>query len=267
MTDAPRGGAQPGSRWRDLVDEFDRWSEGTLEATLWWRDDDAIAPSPRLDRLLAIAGDVPVALAVIPGAAQQPLAQAALSRRGIFFLQHGWKHVNHAPPGQKKSEFPPERCAAAAAADLARGRERLEALFGPRALPVLVPPWNRLAAALVPLLPDCGIAGLSRAQPRARARPMPGLGEANIQVDLVAWAKDRGFIGERAALDGLLGHLRARRDGRVDRSEPTGILTHHLVTESACEHFLRRLVAVSLAHRSARWVAAPEVFSAAALPV
>ena len=129
-----------------------------------------------------------------------------------------------------------------------------------------MPPWNRLAAQLVPLLPGCGIAGLSRAQVRHRAQPTPGLTEANIHVDLVAWAKDRGFVGEAAALDGLIGHLRARREGRVERAEPTGILTHHLVTESACEHFLRRLVAVCLAHRAARWLAAPEVFSVAPLP-
>ncbi|HEV2302576.1 MAG TPA: polysaccharide deacetylase family protein [Stellaceae bacterium] len=248
------------------MDEFDRWAEWGLEATLWWRDDDAVAPNPRLERLLAVAGAVPVALAVIPGVAEAALERVAAARRGVFFLQHGWKHVNHAPAGEKKSEFPPARPAGEASADLARGRERLGALFGTRALAVLVPPWNRLAATLVPLLPDCGIAGLSRAQARPHARPAPGLRESNIHVDLVAWAKGRGFLGEAAALSGLVGHLRARREGRVDRAEPTGILTHHLVAEDRCEAFLRRLLAVSLEHRGARWLCGPEVFSGAPVP-
>jgi hypothetical protein len=143
MTNSPRGAVEPGAGWRDLVDEFDRWAEWGWEATLWWRDDDAVAPSPCLERLLAAAGEVPVALAAIPGLAEQALERAAAAHRGVFFLQHGWKHVNHAPAGGKKSEFPPERPLAAAKTDLARGRERLAALFGARALPVLVPPWGR----------------------------------------------------------------------------------------------------------------------------
>lgn len=266
MTNSPRGVVEPGAGWRELVDEFDRWAEWGWEATLWWRDDDAVAPSPCLERLLAAAGEVPVALAAIPGLAEQALERAAMAHRGVFFLQHGWKHVNHAPAGGKKSEFPPERSLAAAKTDLARGWERLAALFGARALPVLVPPWNRLAAPLVPLLPGCGFAGLSRAQARSAARPAPGLRESNIHVDLVAWASGRSFVGEAAALGGLVRHLRARRVGRLDRAEPTGILTHHLVTDLACEFFLRRLAAVSLAHRGARWLAGPEVFSAAPVP-
>src|SRR5260370_330913 len=51
------------SAWQSLMDELDRWPAGT--ATFWWRDDDATAASPALDRLPALS-DQPLALAGIP---------------------------------------------------------------------------------------------------------------------------------------------------------------------------------------------------------
>src|SRR5271170_1486794 len=86
------------AQWTDLADELDRWGEKGRIATLWWRDDDAAAPSRRLDSLLATAGEVPVALAVIPALADQALA-ARLDRSvktPVRVLQHGWRHLDHA---------------------------------------------------------------------------------------------------------------------------------------------------------------------------
>ena len=62
-------------KWPDLMAEFDCWEEAGKVATLWWRDDDAVAPTARLGRLLSTAPGVPLALAVIPADAQQELAQ------------------------------------------------------------------------------------------------------------------------------------------------------------------------------------------------
>ena len=62
-------------KWPDLMAEFDRWEEEGKIATLWWRDDDAVAPTARLSRLLSIASGVPVSLAVIPADAEQELAR------------------------------------------------------------------------------------------------------------------------------------------------------------------------------------------------
>jgi hypothetical protein len=232
-------------------------------ATLWWRDDDAATASAEFDRLLAAARGVPVAFAVIPGLADHKLAARLRPGCAIAVLQHGWRHANHAS-GPRKSEFPAERAAAAAAADLAAGRSRLEELFGAAALAVLAPPWNRFADRFLPLLADCGIAAISRAGPRRRAWPVPGVFAANVHVDLVAWSGGREFIGETAALGSLIGHLRGRRLGQFDGTEPTGIMTHHRVQDSAAERFLDRLVAVTEAHPAAHWLAAAEVFAPAA---
>jgi hypothetical protein len=252
-------------KWTGLVDEFNRWSEAGRVATLWWRDDDAAVASDRLDRLASIAGDIPISLAVIPAAADPRLAAwlTGPSRSpGLAVLQHGWRHVNHAI-NRKKSEFPPERPCHAVASDLAAGRARLTGLFGARALAVLVPPWNRFDPCFLPFLAACGLGAISRSNPRQTPWPAPGIAEVNVHIDLVAWAADRGFIGEAAALGGIVGHLQARRLGEVDPREPTGILTHHLVQDEATEAFLRRLVAITKGHPATRWLDAAEIFAAA----
>ncbi len=101
--------------WQRLADELDRWAPGT--ATFWWRDDDAVAPSPALDRLLGL-GSQPLALAVIP-AEMVPELAGYLTGRKVDVLQHGYAHRNHEPPdGQEGGarRRPPRRCGAGGAA-------------------------------------------------------------------------------------------------------------------------------------------------------
>ena len=254
-TDAP-------AAWRALRDELDCWAACGRVATLWWRDDDAVAATPQLAAQLALAGPVPLALAVIPAAARPDLADALEDRPQIAVLQHGWQHRNHAGTG-KKSEFPAGRDPAAVGAELAAGRERLLALFGDRALPILAPPWNRCDAGCLPWLAEAGLAAISRRDPRPAPAPAAGIGEVNVHADLVAWRGDGGFVGAAAALAALTGHLRARRCGGVDPKEPTGMLTHHLVQDRATGAFLSQLLAVTLAHPAAAWLDAREVFATA----
>src|SRR3954447_20299736 len=253
-------------KWPDLMAEFDRWEEMAKVATLWWRDDDAVAPTARLSRLLSIASGVPVSLAVIPADAESELAQwlshylRSAPKASVAVLQHGWRHLNHSGIG-KKSEFPATRPRPEVASELAAGRARLGDLFGARAQPVLVPPWNRFDDSFFALLARCGLTGISQARPRSASPRAPGVIEANIHVDLIAWTGSRGFVGEDAALSGLVQHLRARRLGAVCAGEPTGILTHHLVQDEATDAFLDRLIAVTLAHPAVLWLDAREIFT------
>jgi hypothetical protein len=247
--------------------ELDCWEGAGKVATLWWRDDDAVAPTARLGRLLSIASGVPISLAVIPADAQQELAQwlaqylRSAPKASVAVLQHGWRHLNHSGIG-KKSEFPAERPRSEVASELAAGRARLSDLFGTRAQPVLVPPWNRFDDSLLGLLACCGLTGISRARARSASPRAPGVIEANIHVDLVAWKGSRGFVGEDAALGGLVQHLRARRLRAACADEPTGILTHHLIQDEATDAFLDRLIAVSVAHPAVLWLDAGEIFAA-----
>jgi hypothetical protein len=246
------------SGWAALEAELDIWQSAGRTASFWWRDDDAIADTPALDRLLRLAGDIPIAIAVIPARAEPTLAERLASASTVTVLQHGWRHTNHAPPGERKSEFGEHRPLSQRLHDLRLGHERLQSLFGSRALGVLVPPWNRMAPDLVPRLPEIGIAGLSVAG--AGSAGVSGLQTVNVHADLVDWHGSRGFIGETAALGLLLRHLRGRFLGTVDAEEPTGILTHHLVQDGATERFLRRLTATVRRHAGAGFMPIPKLF-------
>jgi hypothetical protein len=264
MKEGPRGADARAiaAGWSGLSEEIEHWGAAGRVATLWWRDDDATRASERLDRLLVTAGPVPLALAVIPGLADESLAArlAPPAAPTITVLQHGWRHIDRSLGG-RKSEFPWARSAAAAAADLAAGRARLLELFGASTIAVLAPPWNRFDTRHLSLLAGGGIGAISQMGPRRAAWPRLGVFAANVHVDLVAWGGDRGFVGEAAALAALVGHLRGRRLGLVDAAEATGIMTHHLVQDTGAERFLERLLGLTVGHPAVRWLAAREVFA------
>lgn len=232
--------------WDDLAREYDRWEAAGRHPTLWWRDDDAVADSPALRQLMAVAR-VPVALAVIPLAPDRPLqpslAGALADWPAASVLQHGIAHRNRAAAPAKKSEFPPEAPAAEIAAGLAEGRARLQRDFGARFLPVLTPPWNRIAPDWVGSLPGLGYGGLSRfGEPPYAAPPaVAGLHQVNTHVDVIDWRGGGGFRGEAPCLGRLVGHLAARRTGAAVPDQPTGLLTHHLVHDAATWRFLDNL--------------------------
>lgn len=244
MTHPMAGARESEAAWDELRRELDSWAAAGRTATLWWRDDDAVRMSTPLARLLSLGNGVPLALAVIP-------AEAEAFEGNATVLQHGWSHANNAPAPERKCELvEPEILGR-----LAVGKEQLERLFGARFLAVLAPPWNRIAASVAARLPSLGYHGLSVLGPR-RSRF-----ESNVHVDVVDW-RMRGFTGDAKALGQLVAHLSARRSGRVDADEPTGIMTHHLVHGATTERFLERLFATTRAHPAARWLEPRIVFGA-----
>jgi peptidoglycan/xylan/chitin deacetylase (PgdA/CDA1 family) len=251
--------------WAALDAELDRWRAAGLVATFWWRDDDAVAATPALERLCALRRrvDVPLALAAIPAAADRTLVAALAGESGITVLPHGFAHRNHADPGRPKSEFGPDRDAAAAKADIAAGRSRLARMFAGRTAAVFVPPWNRIAPALVPALPGLGFVGLTTGKPRPCREAAPGLIQVNVHVDPIAWRGHRGFRGDAGVVADAVRHLAARRSGAADRDEPTGLMTHHLVHDDATWGFVERLIARTLERGPARWLAVSEAFETA----
>jgi hypothetical protein len=250
--------------WQACDDELRRWSDAGRVADFWWRDDDATSPTPALVRLVALAAEarVPLGLATIPDGAEAALFDRvdADGKSFVEVLQHGNDHRNRAAAGDKASEFPASEPSESLLARLASGRARLQSLAGDRLLPVLVPPWNRFPATIVPALPALGIRGCSTFGPRESAHPARGIRQANTHVDLIAWKRGRGFVGEERALAEAVEHLEARRTGRVDRSEPTGWLTHHAVHAEELWSFLGRLFERTRLHPAARWLRPSEVF-------
>ena len=252
--------------WRAFAAELGRWRDAGRAVEFWWRDDDATRPTPALERLLVLAAEaqLPLALAAIPEGADRALF--SMLGPEVDILQHGADHRNRARAGEKKSEFPESESSEAALARLARARSRLAGLAGTRSLAVLTPPWNRLSARLPPRLASCGFHGLSRYGARNAAQAAPGLAEVNTHVDIIGWKSGRGFVGEEVALIGASRHLEARRQGRADPDEPTGWLTHHACHDEAAWSFLARLFDVLRTEEGVRWRRARDLFARAAAP-
>jgi len=246
--------------WQSLADEFSRWRDTGRIVDFWWRDDDAARPDAALIRLttLAVQAQVPLGLAVIPESAEPGLF--ANLDAGIAVLQHGGDHRNRAAAGDKAAEFPATEPRDSALHRIALGRTRLQALAGAQLLPVLVPPWNRFPTALVSCLAGLGILGYSTFGPRVSAQPAAGLRQVNTHVDLIAWRRGRGFVGEERAVAEAVEHLAARRTGAVDASEPTGWLTHHACHDEALWRFLERLFEKTCNRAGVRWLSPADAF-------
>ena len=215
----------------------------------WWRDDDAGPVVPPLKQLLKLseASGVPLALAVVPQAAQPALF--GLLHERISVLQHGTDHRNRAAAGEKKTEYPAAEPIDAALARISAGFGSLRALAGSKFFPVLAPPWNRLRRDLLEKLPATGIRGISAYGERSSAWPAPGLRQINTHVDIVAWRRGRHFIGESEALSKAIRYSKGE--------EPVGWLSHHAVHDAAAWRFLERLLKVE----GIRWLSVTEAFS------
>lgn len=252
--------------WRRLGNELDHWAEAGRTATLWWRDDDAARPTESFARVLDLRSHagIPLAIAAIPATIEESAAARLRGDDAIDVLQHGYAHHNHAPPGERKAEFDARRSVDAALNDLAAGGRRLEKMVGQRFLKVLVPPWNRIVDTLVDRLSDTGYAGISTYGARHGAYAAPGLMQVNTHIDIIDWQGTRQFVGAEAALAIAVGHLRARRTGVADDSEPTGLLSHHLVHDEAAWRFIGDFVEVTQVHSAVRWVSARDAFAAGA---
>ncbi len=250
--------------WDALARECDAWAAAGRVVELWWRDDDAIEDTTALRRLLdLVRGRAPLALAVIPGKLTPSLAPLLRDDvKDISVLQHGYDHGNRAAAGAKKSEFPPGRPASEVTQVLAAGRDRLRESFTGRFVPALTPPWNRFDAGHLQLLPDLGYRGLTTYLPRKNAHAAPGISQVNTHVDVIDWHGTRGFLGLSPTLDSLVGHLAAKRDGRADASEPTGLLTHHLVHDTETWKFLEVFLDWCAGRPGIRWRGAADLFAA-----
>lgn len=238
--------------WQALALELDRWSATGRTIGLWLRDDDAVAPSPALGRLsdLAERFATPVLLAVIPLLAEPALATALRGMPLLHPCQHGAIHQNHAPAGSKKSEFGPDREAAEVDADIARGWQRLRDLLGDAALPIFVPPWNRIAQGHAARLGTLGFTGLSCFR-GYRHGPTGGPRLLNTHIDVMDW--HGGRVGRPAAdmLGELVALLAERRQGEAGDSE-LGLLLHHRDHDDAAWSFLSDILTAAAAHPAVR---------------
>lgn len=220
---------------------LDKAAKAGRPIRFWLRDDDVQQPSVALDTLLDLcAGRVPLTLAAIPARAEGALAERLAGLDGVSVAVHGWAHVNHAWPHEKARELGRHRPAAVVAAEVEAGLARLRDLMPGQVVPVLVPPWNRVAPDVVAVMRGFRALSVFKSE-RPAALPM-----VNVQVDIIDWR------GHRGGQD--LGVVERRILARAYRQRPVGILAHHLVHDAAAWQVLERLFGVTCGHPGASWV-------------
>lgn len=226
------------SAFAAVEEELALWAAAGLAPRFWLRDDDAVEPTPALERLIAFARrrGVPVLLAVVPSRATRALADRLADEPLVRPCQHGIAHRNHAPDGRPSLELGGMQRAEDILSDLAAGRARLLDLFGDRLSGILVPPWNRIAPEVAAQLHALGFTGLSTWSWQRKGTSLP---ELNTQVDVMDWAG--GHRGRDLAW--TAGELLRRLVQARDRGgAPLGILTHHLVHDERAWATLDELV-------------------------
>jgi hypothetical protein len=255
----------------ELPAALDRWQRAGRRLDLWLRDDDAVAETPALDRLLALAGRHRIALmvAAIPMKLEPTLAPRLAGHPVARVAVHGAWHRNHAAPGEKAREFPPARGLDTIRDELSAARAALVAAFGPEAGRCYVPPWNRIDPEVVALLPELGFSHVSAfaATPPAA---MPGLATLHTHVDIIDWKGGRTgrpipwLMAETARQITDL-HERTLRDTVPPARSALprlGLLAHHLAHDEAAWAGLDALLATLLAHPAVRPLAPAALFQA-----
>lgn len=239
-----------------LKQRLDDLASQGQQVAFWLRDDDAVEPTPALEMLLQLTRryNIPLTLAVIPQHTGAALVDRLAQEPALCVTVHGWSHVNHATPPEKKQELGLQRPAAVVLGELKAGFDKLQDLYGAHFLPMLVPPWNRIDKTLVPALSALGFSALSVFGREKVPTPMRLL---NTHVDVMDW---RGTGGGRDA-DVLFAEI---ADWLAPDAEPLkalGLLTHHLVHDAAVWRFLERLFQLTYEHPACRWMSAGDILS------
>jgi hypothetical protein len=245
-------------RFKDeLTAHLDWFAERGRKVCFWWRDDDAIEPTHLLDRMLLLANqhEVDIALAVIPKDATQALADRLAAEHHAWILQHGWQHRNfqRKDKGEKAAELGTRRDPDELMPQLVEGKTRLENLFGEKFIPAMVPPWNRIAPEISRRLPGIGLSGLST----FTWHNFPRTHQVQSHIDILKWKKQVRFIGWESARLRFDLQLTRRRNSTF---EPIGILSHHLAHDEGCFAFLETFLEIAAHHEGAEWPEAKGLF-------
>jgi peptidoglycan/xylan/chitin deacetylase (PgdA/CDA1 family) len=247
-----------GEERQRFAETLDQAAARGMKIRFWWRDDDAVDVTPSLEKLLAVSQkyEVPLALAVVPKQATAALAKRLEKEPNVSVLQHGWRHRNHAPDGDKQVELGNHRPADEILGELRLGFDRLTELFPTSFLPVLVPPWNRIADGVRKRSNEIGLTRLSTFGPAPADDPH----WINVHLDIIEWRPVQRPVEPGAAYAVLVTEMKRRLAGDP---EPIGIMTHHLVHEGANWAFLDDLFRLIAKHPAVGWSPHPALFDLA----
>ena len=206
-----------------LVRALDRCADEGRPARFWLRDDDAVAPSAALDRLLAVMEGLPLTLAVIPAYSGADVGRAA-GGRGGGDGRGAWLGASRTMRGRARNtqELGAHRPVGVVLDELDRGvpasgraaRGAVRAAAGAAVEPDRAGGGGGAGR-------DSGFRALSVFGPE---RPGP-IRQVNTQVDVIDWRGTRGGRDEGVLVDEIV--------ARIGTGGAVGLLTHHLVHDAA----------------------------------
>src|SRR5690606_11486564 len=123
-----------------------------------------------------------------------------------------------------------------------------------RLVPMLVPPWNRIDAGLVPDLRGLGFEALSVYGP---AWPTP-IRMINSTIDLMDWHGTQGCHDHSLLVRNIVAQLQQAFDHGGDG---VGLLAHHLVHDEKAWGFLERLFEMTALHAACKWRSAGDIMA------
>jgi hypothetical protein len=159
--------------------------------------------------------------------------------------------------GAKKQELGLHRARGIVLDELRRAFQRMSEFYGERLLPILVPPWNRIDAALVSELPALGYRALSTYGDTWF--DCPAIRVVNTHVDLIDFAGTRRCHDHELLVSMLVAALVRSRTGG---SYPVGILSHHDLGDASALAFLEGLFGATRRHAACRWASPLELIRA-----
>lgn len=216
-----------------LGPELRLWAGAGHAPVIWWRDDDARAPSPALDRLLALSRqfDAPITIAAVPDGDIHALTQACRAADGVELAIHGFRHRNRAPEGRPSGEVNDDDRLSDIVSELGTA---LEVFRRAGVTPSLfVPPWNNAHPTLVKALALQGLDLSCYGETRRDGRPA----RLDAHLDVMRWKPRPRFRGAVRFLLRMR-RLLAERRKRDLWIEPLGLLTHHLDHDASTWRFL-----------------------------
>jgi len=240
--------------WAAIRIETAIWRNSGHVPLLWWRDDDAQFDTPSLRRLLTLATthDVPLMLAVIPVGDLRPLCGLLADLPLVTVAQHGVTHINVSAPDEPNDEFQVGTDIKTMAEAIASTNKRLSNFSA--AVPVYVPPWNRVNENLSDAVKLAGLQCLSAHRKQSSQNNL--VKSLNVDLDLLTWKTEPHFRGTLRVLWRFLVLLRKRRILKAWH-EPVGLLTHHLAHDEEAWNFLGEFLGFTQgtsAKAPCRWV-------------
>ena len=236
----------PGTALRRVESALTAGLSGTapgLPVPVFFRADDIGVISGNFINLIDVfqKHDMPLCLAVVPvwitRARWETISRYTDASRSLWcWHQHGWSHANHETSG-KKCEFGQARPDESVAANLVRGKEKLETIIGQDFSPFFTPPWNRCSNTTLELLAELKFHGISRSRGEQNfPAPLPDI---FINVDL----HTRKEPEPDASLDALCTEFeRAVKDTHI------GIMIHHQRMNANAFSFLSGLLEIFSRH-------------------